>query len=249
MTGAAGLRIGTSGWSYKDWRGPFYPGDLAQKNWLDWYATQFSTAEINGSFYRTPSLDAVRSWREKTPDDFLFAWKASKFITHWKRLSEQCRNSLELLESRLEVLHPKVGPILLQLPPQFKADVLRLKSFLRLVPKRRKYAFEFRHASWYEPEILDVLRDNDISLCISDHHDAPAPWEITASFVFVRAHGPTGRYHGNYSPGTLYRWSNTFAKWREMGVRVYCYFDNDQKSAAPNDAQRLVECLRKTSAR
>jgi uncharacterized protein YecE (DUF72 family) len=237
------IRIGTSGWTYKDWRGPFYPQKLAQKSWLAWYSGQFSTAEINGSFYRTPSLEAVQAWREQTPDDFVFAWKASKFITHWKRLSENCRNSLELLETRLEVLGPKLGPVLFQLPPKFQANVPRLTSFLQMLSKRRKYSFEFRHPSWYEPAVLEVLRDHDISLCISDHHDAPAPWETTATFVFVRGHGPSGRYHGRYGQATLQRWAEKFQAWQQQGLDVYCYFDNDQKSAAPQDAGQLKELL------
>src|SRR5436190_7379478 len=121
-----GVWIGTSGWAYKGWRGSFFPNGLATKNWLTWYAEQFLTTEINGSFYRTPSLEAVRAWREQTPEDFVFAWKASKFITHWKRLTDKCRNSLELLETRLHVLEPKVGPILFQLPPQFAVNKERM---------------------------------------------------------------------------------------------------------------------------
>jgi uncharacterized protein YecE (DUF72 family) len=110
------LWIGTSGWTYDGWRGSFYPDDEPKKNWLTWYSTQFKTTEINGSFYRTPSLEAVRAWHDQTPDDFLFAWKASKFITHWKRLTEKCDNSLELMETRLKVLGPKLGIVLFQLP-------------------------------------------------------------------------------------------------------------------------------------
>ena len=111
--------IGTSGWTYDGWRGPFYPSDLAKKNWLCFYSHHFPTTEINGSFYRTPSLEAVKAWRDQTPATFLFAWKASKFITHWKRLGENCANSIELMETRLKALSPKVGAVLFQLPPQF----------------------------------------------------------------------------------------------------------------------------------
>jgi uncharacterized protein YecE (DUF72 family) len=233
--------IGTSGWTYRGWRGSFYPEDLAAKNWLKWYAEQFPTAEINGSFYRTPSLKAVRAWRNQTPDNFLFAWKASKYITHWKQLSEKCENSLELLESRLKVLEPKVGPVLFQLPPQFQANKERLASFLKMLNKKRQYAFEFRHESWYEDEILKLLREHDISLCLSDHHDAPSPWEATASFVYIRGHGPAGDYKDRYPPRTLKKWSEDIAKWRKKRLTVYCYFDNDQKTAAPKDAERLAE--------
>ncbi|HEY2412336.1 MAG TPA: DUF72 domain-containing protein [Pirellulaceae bacterium] len=236
------LWIGTSGWTYDGWRGPFYPPDVPKKNWLRWYGEQFRTTEINGSFYRTPSLEAVQAWRETTPDDFVFAWKASKFITHWKRLTANCRNSIELMETRLKVLGPKLGPVLFQLPARFTADRERLASFLKLLPKRRRYAFEFRHESWYEPRLLDVLREANIALCLSDHHDAPAPWEATASHVYIRGHGPTGKYRGRYQPKTLSAWAAAINKWKRRRD-VYCYFDNDVKSAAPKDARRLVEII------
>jgi uncharacterized protein YecE (DUF72 family) len=233
--------IGTSGWTYSGWRGPFYPESIPKVRWLEWYGTQFSTTEVNGSFYRTPSLEAVRNWRRGVPERFLFAWKASKFITHWKRLSSQSKNSVALMGTRLKALGKKRGPVLFQLPARFVADRERLASFIKLLPKRREYAFEFRHASWYEPPIMRLLRDCNISLCLSDHHDAPAPWEVTASHVYVRGHGPTGRYAGRYSKTTLQAWADTIRGWTRRRLTVYCYFDNDQKSAAPLDARRLRE--------
>jgi uncharacterized protein YecE (DUF72 family) len=235
--------IGASGWTYDAWRGPFYPDDVPKRRWLEWYATQFPTTEINGSFYRTPSLEAVQQWRQQTPEGFIFAWKASKFITHWKRLTEKCANSIELMESRLKVLGPKLGPVLFQLPPQFRADRTRLANFLKMLPKRRRYAFEFRDASWYDDAILDLLRKRHISLCLSDHHDAPSPWIVTADFVYIRGHGPTGEYHSRYAPRTLTKWAADVKKWKRQGIDVYCYFDNDQKSAAPKDAKQLIKLL------
>jgi uncharacterized protein YecE (DUF72 family) len=240
------ILIGTSGWTYDSWRGPFYPCDVPKRFWLEFYATQFSTTEINGSFYRTPSLEAVVAWRDQTPDDFLFAWKASKFITHWKRLSEKCENSIALMETRLRKLGRKVGPVLFQLPPQFTANRERLASFIRMLPPRRRYAFEFRHHSWYNEAILALLRDNDISLCLSDHYDAPAPWKVTASFVYVRGHGPGGHYRDNYPDAILQAWAQKIRTWKRQCRDVFVYFDNDQKSAAPIDARRLLEL---TSAR
>ncbi len=235
--------IGTSGWSYASWRGPFFPKEVMVKHHLQFYATQFPTAELNGVFYRTPTVEAVRGWRDNTPDDFVFAWKASKFITHWKRLTNKSRNSLTLLESRLRILGPKVGPVLFQLPPQFKANRERLAGFLKLLKPRRRYAFEFRDAGWYEKPILDLLREHDISLCLSDHRDAPAPWEVTASFVYVRGHGPGGAYKDHYSEATLRRWAADIRRWKRGRRDVYVYFDNDQKSAAPADALRLMKML------
>jgi uncharacterized protein YecE (DUF72 family) len=238
------ILVGTSGWSYRSWRGPFFPAELPARSHLEYYAERFPTTELNGVFYRTPTVEAVRGWAERTPGDFVFAWKASKFITHWKRLQDTSRNSLTLMESRLRLLGPKAGPVLFQLPPQFEKDRERLASFLKLLRAKRQYAFEFRHPSWYENDILDLLRDNGIALCISDHHDAPSPWLATANHVYVRGHGPQGRYRGRYSRVTLKKWARWAKGLRHSGHGVYVYFDNDQKSAAPKDAQQLRELLR-----
>jgi len=234
-----GVWIGTSGWTYDGWRGPFYPKELARKDWLDWYASQFQTTEINASFYRTPSLEAVRSWRKATPKDFAFAWKASKFITHWKRLNDSSVSSIALLETRLKALGPKLGPVLFQLPGNFELNYERLARFISLLPRRHRYAFEFRHASWYDKSVLALLGAHDISLCLADHHHAPAPWVTTARHVYVRGHGPDGRYRDNYSESTLRAWAKDVRNWRRQKREVFVYFDNDQKSAAPTDASRL----------
>ena len=235
--------IGTSGWHYGSWRGPFFPAGLMIKHQLQYYATQFATTELNGVFYRTPTEASVSAWHDTTPDDFVFAWKASKFITHWKRLSDASRNSLALMESRLALLGRKAGPILFQLPPQFRADAQRLARFIRLLSRKRRYSFEFRHPSWYDKAVLDVLSDANIALCISDHHDAPAPWERTADFLYVRGHGPGGRYKGHYTADTLDEWARRMRRWKRLGCDVFVYFDNDQKSAAPRDAARLQALL------
>lgn len=243
MTGGGKILVGTSGWSYRSWRGPFFPPDLPARCHLEYYAERFSTTELNGVFYRTPTVEAVRGWAERTPDDFCFAWKASKFITHWKRLQDTSRNSLQLMESRLRLLGAKAGPVLFQLPPQFEKNRDRLAAFFKLLNKKRSYAFEFRHSSWYEDDVLDLLRDNDMALCISDHHDAPSPWLTTAHHVYVRGHGPQGRYRGRYSQSTLEEWARWTKELRKSGYDVCVYFDNDQKSAAPKDAQQLLELL------
>src|SRR5690242_931072 len=204
MTSRTGnLLIGTSGWTYEDWRRRFYPEEIPRKDWLSWYAQLFATTEFNGSFYRTPSCQAVRQWRERTPANFRFAWKASKFITHWKRLTERSANSIELMVSRLQILGRKCGPVLFQLPSRFRANRERLASFIDLLPATYRYAFEFRHESWYEEPVFQLLRDHNVSLCLSDHHDAPSPWIVTARHVYVRGHGPGGRYKGRYGKPTL----------------------------------------------
>jgi uncharacterized protein YecE (DUF72 family) len=137
-----------------------------------------------------------------------------------------------------------VTAVLFQLPPQFQKNRERLASFLKMLPRRYRYAFEFRHQSWYEDDVLDLLRENDVSLCLSDHHDAPSPWTATARHVYVRGHGPGGRYKDNYPEETLSAWARDIRKWRRQRRDVLVYFDNDQKSAAPEDAQRLKEMLK-----
>jgi len=243
----ADILIGTSGWHYASWKGPFYPPGLRLKDRLTFYATQFRTAELNGVFYRTPSIETVKAWREQTPEGFVFAWKASKFITHWKRLSDHAQNSLDLLEERVSLLGDKAGPILFQLPPQFGINYERLASFIRMLRTNRQYAFEFRHPSWYVPRVLGLLSDKNIALCLSDHADAPSPWRPTADFVYIRGHGPDGQYKGRYSQATLQAWSQKIKNWRARGRDVFAYFDNDQKSAAPLDAERLMALSRATA--
>jgi uncharacterized protein YecE (DUF72 family) len=237
------ILIGTSGWHYQSWNGPFFPRELKLKDRLRFYATQFSSTELNGVFYRTPTPEAVEGWREQTPEDFVFSWKASRFITHWKRLSARSENSLELLESRLSILGDKAGPVLFQLPPQFELDYDRLAAFLKMLPPKRRYAFEFRHPSWYAAHVFRLLSDDNISLCISDHKDAPSPWKRTADFVYIRGHGPGGQYKGHYKPAMLATWRKQIRAWGTRGCDVFVYFDNDQKSAAPLNGLRLRKLL------
>jgi uncharacterized protein YecE (DUF72 family) len=149
-----------------------------------------------------------------------------------------------LLDSRLSILGDKAGPVLFQLPPQFAVNEERLASFFKLLSRKRRYSFEFRHPSWYSPRVLRLLADHNAALCMSDHHDAPAPWKRTADFVYVRGHGPTGRYRDHYSPAMLEEWARRIRSWKRQGCDVFVYFDNDQKSAAPRDAACLIDALR-----
>ncbi|MGA0606232.1 DUF72 domain-containing protein [Phenylobacterium sp. VNQ135] len=231
------LRIGCSGWVYKDWTGPFYPEGTKDKDRLAYYVTRFDTAEINASFYRLPSEAMVEGWRDRTPDDFVFAWKVSRFITHNKKLKD-CDDSVDLVFGRMAPLGGKLGPALIQLPPMLKRNDDRLAGFLKLLPPGRA-TVEFRHPSWYDPTVFRILSDFDAALCVSDHHHAPAPWELTASWAYVRGHGPGGRYFGRYSDEELQGWAERIAGWRARGLDVFAYFDNDIKSAAPHDALTL----------
>ncbi len=242
---APDIRIGTSGWHYRSWHGPFYPRDLEIKDFLSYYVQHFDTAEINNSFYRLPTEKAVAAWHDAVPDGFLFAWKASRFITHMKRLKD-IEESIGLVFGRMSGLGGRFGPVLFQMPPTFKADAEtreRVARCLALIPEGRRCAFEFRHPSWYDETAFALLRDHNAALCISDHADAPAPWLATADFVYVRAHGTNGRYAGSYSEEALRNWADQIAGWQRKGRGVYVYFDNDIKSAAPGNAQALLGIL------
>jgi uncharacterized protein YecE (DUF72 family) len=232
------VRIGCSGWVYKDWTGPFYPPGTKDRERLEFYATRFDTAEINASFYRLPSEAAVDGWAERAPEGFVFAWKVSRFITHNKKLLNT-EDSVSLVFGRMARLGRCYGPALIQLPPQLRRNDQRLADFLALLPRDRRHTVEFRHESWYAPEVFQILADFDAALCISDHHSAPSPWEVTASWIYVRGHGPGGRYFGRYPDEDLQVWADTIRGWRAKGLDVYVYFDNDIKSAAPQDAEVL----------
>jgi uncharacterized protein YecE (DUF72 family) len=232
------LRIGCSGWTYKNWSGPFYPSGTKDRERLEVYASRFDTVEINASFYRLPSSAAVAGWASRAPARFVFAWKVSRFITHNKKLKD-CAEPIGLVFGRMAPLGRHLGPALIQLPPQLHRDDARLAEFLDLLPPGRR-AVEFRHESWYAPEVFRILAARDCALCISDHHSAPSPWEATASFVYLRGHGPGGRYHGRYPAAELSAWAERIGRWRAQGRDVYVYFDNDVKSAAPFDAGALI---------
>src|SRR5690606_18161544 len=206
----------------------------------------FDTAEINASFYRLPSETTAAGWARRAPQGFCFAWKDSRFITHNKKIKD-CQDSVDLVFGRMAWLGRVQGPALVQLPPMLRRDEVRLAEFLAMLPDRPRCAVEFRHPSWYAPEVFQVLGDHGAALCISDHHHAPSPWERTADFVYVRGHGPSGRYHGVYGDEALAVWAERIERWADQGLDAYVYFDNDIKSAAPADAERLKEKL--TSSR
>jgi len=230
--------VGTSGWSYSHWAGGFYPAGVKAKLRLAHYATRFDAVEINASFYRLPSESAVAAWAEEAPPGFLFAWKASRYITQAKKLRD-VGDLLKLVYGRMAPLADKLGPALFQLPPQLRLDLPRLEQFLDLLPGSPPTTIEFRHPSWYAAPVFSRLADHDVALCISDHHDAPSPWEATASHVYVRGHGPGGQYAGRYSAADLDRWASEIGAWSRAGRQVFAFFDNDIGGAAPLDATDL----------
>jgi uncharacterized protein YecE (DUF72 family) len=231
--------IGTSGWQYRDWRGPFYPHDVPQREWLRTYARRFPTVELNNSFYRLPSAEAFERWRADTPTGFVFAVKASRFLTHLKRLRDP-REPVQLLWSRMERLRDKLGPVLFQLPPRFPADRDRLEELLRVLPSAVKPAVEFRDPSWYRPEIYDLLERSNAALVWPDRPGSRVELPLTADWAYLRFHQGREASAG-YDARKLRRWAERI---QSLPVReCWIYFNNDPGGAAPRDAAKLRELL------
>lgn len=234
----ARIRIGTSGWSYEHWKGLFYPSGLPSNRRLPFYAESFPTVEINASFYRLPTRETFESWREATPPDFIFAVKASRYLTHMLRLKEAAGPLATLLERALG-LEGKLGPILFQLPPQWSADTGRLASFLELLPPEHRYVFEFRHFSWFSAEVIELLRRRGVALCLTSSPSFPLVQEVTAPFVFIRMHGGTVLYGSRYSEDELSEWAAKIRRLWGQGVDCYVYFNNDAQAFAVENAREL----------
>jgi uncharacterized protein YecE (DUF72 family) len=233
------VRIGCSGWNYKDWRERFYPRGLAPRDWLQYYAQHFDTVEVNSTFYRLASNDAVARWVEQTPEDFVFSLKASRYLTHYKRLSGLGRGAERFYESIGPLVGtPKLGPILWQLPQQFHRDDERLAEALSALPSGR-HCFEFRHSSWFAKDVYSLLSEHGAALAIGDSPQRPfQAHELTADWTFLRLHqGARGR-RGNYSASELAAWARRIAGWRRK-VEVFAYLNNDWEGFAVANALSL----------
>jgi uncharacterized protein YecE (DUF72 family) len=235
------VRLGCSGWNYKHWRGVVYPKGLPARRWLEHYATLFDTVEVNTTFYRLPNLQAVQGWVDQSPRDFLFAVKASRYLTHLKRLSdmgEPVRRFYERIDPL--VRSGKLGPVLWQLPPNFARDDERLAHALAALPPGR-HCFEFRHPTWFVDETYDALRSRNVALVIGDDPRRPfQTHELTADFTFIRFHHGGG--DGNYSHRRLGVWARRVEEWRAE-VDVYAYFNNDWGGFAVENGLWLRERL------
>jgi uncharacterized protein YecE (DUF72 family) len=233
------VRVGCSGWNYDDWRGGLYPQGLPKTRWLSRYAERFDTVEVNSTFYRLASRDAVARWVEDTPDDFVFACKASRYLTHMKRLKDMAQGVGRFYE-RIEPLvdSGKLGPVVWQLPDRFARDDDLLREALESLPTGR-HCFEFRHPSWFVPEVAGLLRAAGAALVIGDHPERPfQSRELTADFTLVRFHyGRRGR-RGKYSEAELATWARRIAAWRSR-VEVFAYFNNDWRGFAVENALAL----------
>jgi len=234
--------IGTSGWVYPHWRDVFYPPKLPQSKWLEFYTGYFSTVELNNSFYRLPSEQVFSNWRATSPEGFLYAVKVSRFITHIKRLKDVAE-PIETFLQRARHLNEKLGPLLYQLPPNMHRNDERLESFLPLLPKGLRHVIEFRHQSWLDEEVFDILRRHNIGFCVFDMPGLPCPLLATADFAYIRFHGSTGLYFSRYSDEELEEWARSISVLAKYLDTVYIYFNNDAEGFAIKNAQTMAERL------
>jgi len=247
------IRIATSGWHYDDWSSLFYPSELPKSKWFEYYSKHFDTVEINNTFYHLPKEQTFANWRKQAPKNFLFTVKANRYITHIKRLNEP-QEPLERFFGRANLLQAHLGPVLYQLPPSFHKDLDRLKVFLQALSsipvanlhKKQIAVFEFRHESWFSQDTYELLSEFNAAFCIHDLVSIPTPRVITGDVIYVRFHGPTGRYAGNYSKSALRSW----AKWIKANIKdkkaIYAYFNNDIHAYAVNNAKTLKERFHKS---
>ena len=232
------FRVGCSGWQYKHWRGNFYPTELPLKQWFEHYASVFDTVEINNSFYRLPEAATFAGWADRAPRGFLFAVKASRFLTHMKKLKDP-EEPLERFFSRTRALGRHLGPVLYQLPPGWKLDWERLEHFLHLLPRGVRHVIEFREPSWHTPEVYALLERHRVSLCIHDMPGSATGRLRVGPCVYVRFHGASGRYNGSYPDERLADWAGWLQQSAATGAEVYAYFNNDVGGHAPRNAVTL----------
>lgn len=238
------LFVGTSGWIYKEWAGVFYPKDLEKTGELAHYAKTFNTVEINATFYRLPFENMVKGWYRRSPEDFIFAVKGSRFITHINRL-QVAKPSIQVFFDRAKLLREKCGPILWQLPPNFEfKNLRRLDSFLKKLPEKYSHAVEFRHPSWYEhAEAFEVLREHKAAHVSVSSLRMPLNLEVTGDFVYLRFHGLEGGPRHDYTRDELRPWAEHCRRCLAEGMRVYAYFNNDLNTRAPLNAVTFREMV------
>ncbi|KKD09450.1 DUF72 domain-containing protein [Streptomyces sp. WM6386] len=235
--------VGTSGWQYKDWRGVLYPAGCPMRLWLEEYATRFPTVEINNAFYRLPSRENFADWRKRVPGDFVVAVKASRYLTHIKRLKEP-REPVGRLLAHAEGLGPRLGPVLLQLPPTLKADAELLDACLSCFPSGVRVAVEPRHESWWTPQVREVLESRGAALCWADVRARPVtPLWRTTDWGYVRFHEGRAREWPRYGGRSLETWAGRIGDTWAADEDVYAYFNNDPNGAAVRDATAFTGLL------
>jgi uncharacterized protein YecE (DUF72 family) len=234
------LFIGTCGWNYKHWKENFYPKDIPQKSWLNFYSEKFNTVEINSSFYHLPKEKTFENWKKSVGKNFIYSVKASRYITHMKKLHDS-EESVKTFLDRTKILNGKLGSILFQLPPYLQFDYDKLKNFLAILPRKNKITIEFRHKSWWNEDTYKLLEKYNIAFCIYELGEKVSPQKITADFAYIRLHGPGAKYKGNYHNQTFKKWIKKFKSWKVK--EIYCYFDNDEKGFAAKNALKLKEII------
>ena len=234
--------VGTSGWHYEHWRGLYYPEGLAKPKWLQFYSKQFNTVELNNSFYHLPTEKAFITWRESAPENFVYAVKVSRFITHIKKL-RNIGSAVDNFLSRACLLQNKLGPLLYQLPPNMKRNDEVLQSFLSSLPQEYRHVFEFRHESWIDEAVFETLRRYKVGLCVFDMPGFTCPPVATSDFAYIRFHGSGGMYSSCYSNEELSQWAKKIAKLAEGVKAVYIYFNNDAEAFAIKNALTLASYL------
>jgi uncharacterized protein YecE (DUF72 family) len=237
------VRIGTSGWIYQHWRRVFYPADLPVKRWFAFYSESFDTVEINNTFYRLPPPAVFRAWAKQAPPGFIYAVKASRYLTHLKKLKDPAEPLANLLD-RARLLDAHLGPVLYQLPPHWHRDVGRLRQFLEQLPLDLEHAVEFRDPSWYTDEVCRLLDEHRVGFCIHDLRGVASPRWVTGPLAYVRFHGPTQKaYAGSYPRVDLERWAEQILEFQSGGHDVYVYFNNDDAGHAVANARELRTLL------
>lgn len=240
------VHIGTSGWNYKHWLGIFYPENLKQKDFLKFYSENFQTVEINNTFYRLPEEKTVENWLNTAPEDFVFSVKASRYITHMKKLSdpeESVNNFFKIVKS----FKGKLGPVLFQFPPHFSFNAEKLGNFINVLPNDYRYAFEFRDPNWFNDLTYDFLKDNNLAFCIYYLGKDESPKQVTSDFVYIRFHGSNSLGSGEYSEDRLKEFAENIKNYRNQGKDIYCYFNNDEAGFAVKNAKKLRELLENAS--
>lgn len=245
---AGPIYLGTSGWSYKSWDKTFYPADVPKKRQFEFYATQFTSVEINLTFYRLPTESMVAGWLDKAPPGFVFAVKGSRFITHMKKLVD-VREALDRYFQRLEPLRECIGIVLWQLPPMLHLDLPRLRAFLKQLPMEYDHAIEFRHASWFVPESFDLLREFNVANVSLSSNSMPMNLEVTACNVYIRFHGLEFGAAHDYTEEELAPWADHIVAQSASGHVTYVYFNNDLNVRAPANAMLLERMIRQRQRR
>ena len=234
--------IGTSGWQYRHWRGVFYPDHLKTKDWLAYYASRFDCVEVNSTFYGLPGREAIHAWRESVPEGFVFAVKAPRRITHFKKL-KNCETELGEFFDQLEAFGSALGPVLYQLPPRWRCNARRLESFLDALPSSHRPVFEFRDPTWHNDEVYALLASRAATFCIFDLDGSTSPIIADGDLVYVRLHGPGAAYTGSYRAPRLRTWVDRAHGWNRASKDVFLFFDNDEKGYAVKNGARTIGLL------